>query len=314
MKSFIARLLIALTLAGLPSCTVGTLVPEHHSMPAARAALDPEVRIFYDSLEEYGDWKLIEPLGYVFRPRLNFTTWRPYTQGFWSPNDAYGWVWVSGDNFGWATDHYGRWAYDRFDGWVWMPGADWAPAWVTWETNDDYVGWAPVLAGGGGNVPGGAYVYAATRELASPDLESRTVPAATARAAGPMERIDRTERIEGVVVPAGPRIEWVEQRAGALRRVRLVDGVTPGGGLPRTTGAAAPAVGGERPSTIPAAPADSTRRAGAMATRDARRALETGAVPDRVILVRPLAPAALPAPPPAKKRAAPAPARPDTTH
>ena len=63
-------LLVALPL-GLVSCAAGTLVPERVSMPAARASLLPEFRIFYDSMVDYGDWILIEPYGYVFRPQVN---------------------------------------------------------------------------------------------------------------------------------------------------------------------------------------------------------------------------------------------------
>ena len=29
-------------------------------------------------------------------------------------------------------------------GWVWVPGEEWAPAWVSWRTSKDYVGWAPL--------------------------------------------------------------------------------------------------------------------------------------------------------------------------
>ena len=36
---------------------------------AARAGLRPEYRVFYDALVDYGDWVLIEPYGWVFRPR-----------------------------------------------------------------------------------------------------------------------------------------------------------------------------------------------------------------------------------------------------
>src|SRR5439155_1194936 len=46
--------------------------------------------------------------------------------------------------FGWATYHYGRWTRLRGIGWVWVPGEEWAPAWVSWRTSNDYVGWAPL--------------------------------------------------------------------------------------------------------------------------------------------------------------------------
>ena len=37
---------------------------------------------------DYGDWVLIEPYGYVFRPRVGFDTWHPYWDGFWAPTDV----------------------------------------------------------------------------------------------------------------------------------------------------------------------------------------------------------------------------------
>src|SRR5437773_2233500 len=69
--------------------------------------------------------------------------WRPYTDGHWVYTDV-GWTWVSEEPFGWATYHYGRWTRLRNIGWVWVPGDEWAPAWVSWRKNNDYVGWAPL--------------------------------------------------------------------------------------------------------------------------------------------------------------------------
>src|SRR5262249_60698311 len=54
----------------------------------------------------------------------------------------YAWTWVSSESFGWATYHYGRWAYDPDYGWIWVPGSEWGPAWVDWQEGDGYVGWA----------------------------------------------------------------------------------------------------------------------------------------------------------------------------
>ena len=55
-----------------------------------------------------------------------------------------GWTWSSDEEWGWATDHYGRWMPSRVYGWLWVPGYEWAPAWVSWRTGDEYVGWAPL--------------------------------------------------------------------------------------------------------------------------------------------------------------------------
>src|SRR6185295_12040125 len=76
-------------------------------------------------------------------PRHVYAGWRPYSLGRWVESD-YGWTWASDEPFGWATYHYGRWAWDREVGWLWVPGTDWGPAWVAWQQGNGYVGWAPL--------------------------------------------------------------------------------------------------------------------------------------------------------------------------
>jgi hypothetical protein len=100
---------------------------------------------FYQKLEPYGAWRETADYGYVWQPREaeESREWRPYTEGHWAYTDA-GWTWVSDESFGWATYHYGRWLRLRRVGWVWVPGDEWAPAWVSWRTSKDYVGWAPL--------------------------------------------------------------------------------------------------------------------------------------------------------------------------
>jgi hypothetical protein len=100
--------------------------------------------MFYTRLEPYGDWIETDDYGYVYRPRqAENARWRPYTDGHWVYTDA-GWTWVSEEPFGWATYHYGRWTRLRGIGWIWVPGNEWAPAWVSWRTGGQYVGWAPL--------------------------------------------------------------------------------------------------------------------------------------------------------------------------
>lgn len=100
---------------------------------------------FYRKLDPYGDWMETSDYGYVFQPRqaTQSRDWRPYTHGHWVYTDA-GWTWISDEQFGWATYHYGRWIRLRSIGWVWVPGEEWAPAWVSWRKGNDYVGWAPL--------------------------------------------------------------------------------------------------------------------------------------------------------------------------
>lgn len=102
-----------------------------------------DVNIFYGALEPHGEWIEIGYDDYVWRPYKSDHNWRPYSDGRWEWTNN-GWYWVSYEDFGWATYHYGRWYNDDYYGWVWMPDNEWAPSWVEWRYNDNYVGWAPL--------------------------------------------------------------------------------------------------------------------------------------------------------------------------
>jgi hypothetical protein len=103
--------------------------------------------VFYERLSSDGTWFYDDDYGYVWQPTVAVSTssWQPYTDGHWVWTDR-GWCWVSNEDFGWATYHYGRWIRVAGAGWVWAPGDEWAPAWVSWRhtDDDDYVGWAPL--------------------------------------------------------------------------------------------------------------------------------------------------------------------------
>ena len=101
--------------------------------------------LFYNNLSDDGDWYNTPEYGYVWQPFIAYKTdsWRPYSDGYWAQTDS-GWTWVSYENFGWATYHYGRWTRLKDIGWAWVPGYQWGPGWVSWRTSNDYVGWAPL--------------------------------------------------------------------------------------------------------------------------------------------------------------------------
>ena len=126
-------------------------------LPAARLAeADSEVSVdfFYNNLSG-GNWIEVGDYGYGWQPdvAVSDSNWRPYSDGYWAYTDV-GWTWVSYEDFGWATYHYGRWARLTDYGWIWFPGSDldWGPAWVSWRTGGDYVGWAPLPPRGPGIV------------------------------------------------------------------------------------------------------------------------------------------------------------------
>ena len=116
---------------------------------ASQSRAEDEVTFdyFYEALEPYGNWVYVNDYGYCWQPAVgqDDEEWRPYTDGYWASTDS-GWTWVSEEEFGWATYHYGRWAKLHDLGWVWVPGYVWGPAWVSWRnsSDDDYIGWAPL--------------------------------------------------------------------------------------------------------------------------------------------------------------------------
>ena len=112
---------------------------------AGRADL-VDVSIFYEDLNEGGDWFEHPRHGYVWSPDVD-RSWRPYSRGRWIYTSEYGWFWDSDEPFGWAVYHYGRWGFDEADGWYWVPGRRWGPAWVAWRYGDEYAGWAPLPPG-----------------------------------------------------------------------------------------------------------------------------------------------------------------------
>jgi hypothetical protein len=292
--------LLALTLLALTqlSCATIGLTPLEDSMPSARAGLLPEYRLFYDALEDYGDWTLIEPFGFVFRPYGNVEDWRPYQYGYWAPSDVYGWVWISAEPYGWATYHYGEWFFDRYQGWVWMPGLDWGPAWVSWEGTTDYIGWAPMPPAGydWGLVPGGLYTYVATAELPATDVQTRMrTKDQIGEKLGAPQRIENPRERDGIRFNAGPRFDVIERRSGPLRRVKIED-LLPGGDQVTKPGARSDRQPASTPSKPHAIRKPGTRPAPAgttdetTAAEEVRRAAEESARSARSVTEKNVAP------------------------
>lgn len=128
------RILLALAVA---LAVVGSFLPR-------RAAADEvSFSFFYDNLSPYGAWIDVDGYGTCWQPGAISADWAPYTDGSWAYTDA-GWTWVSNEDFGEIVYHYGRWVRLEGLGWVWRPDTEWAPAWVSWRSSDDYIGWAPL--------------------------------------------------------------------------------------------------------------------------------------------------------------------------
>jgi hypothetical protein len=98
---------------------------------------------FYSQLAPYGTWIEVDYGVVVWRPTIIRTNWMPYQMGQWIWTYD-GWYWNSYEPFGFITYHYGRWYFDDYYGWLWYPDYEWAPAWVEWRYNNNYIGWAPL--------------------------------------------------------------------------------------------------------------------------------------------------------------------------
>ena len=102
-----------------------------------------EIRYYSDDLDDHGEWVDVPDVGWCWRPRGVVADWRPYWQGRWGAYDG-GMTWVSDDPWGYVTFHFGRWGWHSGWGWYWMPGRYYSPAWVAWNWNSGYYGWAPL--------------------------------------------------------------------------------------------------------------------------------------------------------------------------
>src|SRR6266404_3075854 len=122
------------------------LIAPAWSAAAADVRVNVNIDVFRARLSPYGEWVSVGRYGECWRPHHVARTWRPYTIGYWVYTD-YGWTWVSEEDWGWATYHYGRWIDDPDDGWLWVPGNRWAPAYVAWRYGDGWIGWAPLPPG-----------------------------------------------------------------------------------------------------------------------------------------------------------------------
>jgi hypothetical protein len=192
------------TAAQSPKAIAAAPVPQPAGPPAAPSPSDAGSgpNVFYSGLAPYGAWVQQPDYGLCWQPTVETinANWCPYVDaGQWLYSDS-GWYWQSDYTWGWSVFHYGRWANVPHLGWVWVPGNQWAPAWVTWRSTPQYIGWAPLPPGMGLNVLGqmtynskpagpnetfgllpSAYRFVSTGNLISRHLPHHVVPASQAK-------------------------------------------------------------------------------------------------------------------------------------
>jgi hypothetical protein len=191
---------------------------------------------FYSDLSPHGSWMVSGEYGRVWQPRIYRSGWNPYHDGHWVYTDC-GWAWVSDYTWGDVAYHYGTWVMDPRFGWVWVPGYTWAPAWVTFRTGPDYIGWAPVApqfavgfsSGGfsfGASIPNSAFVFVSTRDFASPRLRSYIVPESRRTTIINRTTIVNNLTIQNnVVINRGPDLRTIERATRRTFRPQPIERV-----------------------------------------------------------------------------------------
>ena len=96
------------------------------------------------TLAKFGTFVEHAKFGEVWVPTVTPEGWHPYPACNWIYT-KYGWYFDDKTVWGEIVHHYGRWSHDEKLGWVWVAGEEFSPGWVVWKTNDEWVGWAPML-------------------------------------------------------------------------------------------------------------------------------------------------------------------------
>jgi hypothetical protein len=96
----------------------------------------------WGDLNQNGTWYNVPGQGEIWSPyEASNPGWDPYGTGYWMWTPGYGYVWVSGEQWGYMPYQCGAWNYYNSFGWGWAPGGC-NPWW-----------------GGGGYGGGGGWVF-----------------------------------------------------------------------------------------------------------------------------------------------------------
>jgi hypothetical protein len=96
----------------------------------------------WNDLDANGNWYNVPDQGYVWSPyEASNSGWEPYGTGYWMLTPRFGYIWISGDSWGYLPYQCGAWSYFNDFGWGWAPGGC-SPWWGRglWASN---IGHAP---------------------------------------------------------------------------------------------------------------------------------------------------------------------------
>jgi hypothetical protein len=96
----------------------------------------------WNDLDANGSWYNVPDQGYVWSPyEAAIPGWEPYGTGYWMWTPRFGYIWVSGNSWGYMPYQCGAWNFFNDFGWGWAPGGC-SPWWGggIWVSN---IGMAP---------------------------------------------------------------------------------------------------------------------------------------------------------------------------
>ncbi len=128
------------------------LTSESASRTSATSSLPNNANPAWSDLDANGNWYDVPGQGYVWSPfDASNSGWDPYGNGYWMYTPRFGYMWVSGDSWGYLPASCGMWSFYGGFGWGWAPGMGGCSPW--WGGGGFYVinvgygpsGWIPPI-------------------------------------------------------------------------------------------------------------------------------------------------------------------------
>jgi hypothetical protein len=127
------------------------LTSESASRTAATSGLPNSANPAWSDLDANGNWYDVPGQGYVWSPYDAANAgWDPYGNGYWMWTPRFGYMWVSGDSWGYMPFNCGMWSFYSGFGWGWAPGMGGCSPWWGggfYAINVGYgpIGWIPPI-------------------------------------------------------------------------------------------------------------------------------------------------------------------------
>jgi hypothetical protein len=231
------------------------LTAEASSRTAATKGFADSSNPAWNDLDANGNWYNVPGQGNIWSPyEASNSGWDPYGSGYWMSTPGFGYVWVSGNSWGYLPYQCGAWNYYDSFGWGWAPGMG---------------GCAPWWGGGAYYGPNIGFGFGGYRPPLRPHPRqpigraglagtSRPIIAVNRRPFGGSTGLPARDRAGTVMIagqsvqafrPVSPRVQYERSASGFVNGT--VATVPSTRNVPGSAGAGAPTLGVIRPSFSP---------------------------------------------------------------